>query len=60
MFLRGFCLKDASKALTKGLSLLGFYLLSPQIPEFCTSQSIFLSEKKYERNGVRWFCVALN
>lgn len=58
MFLRGSCLKDASKALKKGWSLLCFYLLSPQIPEFPMSQNTFLS--KYKRNAVRWFCVVLN
>lgn len=59
MFLRGCCLRDASKALKKALSLLCFHL-SPQIPEFHVSQNTFLSKERCEDNAVRWFCVAFS
>lgn len=59
MLLRG-CLKDASKALKKGLSLLSFHLLSSQIPEFHVSQNPFLSKERCEGNAIRWFCVAFS
>lgn len=60
MFLRGCCLKDASKALKKGLSLLCFHLLSPQILEFHVSENTFLSKERCEGNAVRWVCVAFS
>lgn len=47
VFLRGFSLKDASKAVRRGLSLLCFYLLRPQICAFCMSQSTLPSKEKY-------------